>query len=133
MVDAATRNLVRQRADDRCEYCQLPQAAVEATFHVEHIIAKQHMEDYDSPLNLAWACDRCNVNKGTNLSSVDPQTGSIVQLFHPRNDAWHRHFAFMGGKIIGLTAGGRATARLLKMNAPRRVRLREDLLKEGRL
>ena len=58
-MDVATRRLVRERARDRCEYCRLPQAAVQATFHVEHIIAKQHVVD-DAPSNLALACDRCN-------------------------------------------------------------------------
>jgi len=33
-MDAATRRTVRERAADRCEYCQLPQSAVDATFHV---------------------------------------------------------------------------------------------------
>jgi len=41
-MDAAVRHLVRQRAGDCCEYCRLPQEAVDATFHVEHIIALQH-------------------------------------------------------------------------------------------
>ena len=42
MIDAAVRDLVRRRADERCEYCRLPQRAEEATFHVEHIVALQH-------------------------------------------------------------------------------------------
>ncbi len=43
MSEATVRALVRQRAGDCCEYCGLPQEAVPlATFHVEHIIAKQH-------------------------------------------------------------------------------------------
>jgi hypothetical protein len=42
-MDAATKRLVRQRAQERCEYCRLPQTAQPfVTFHVEHIIAKQH-------------------------------------------------------------------------------------------
>lgn len=43
-MDGAVRNLVRQRAGNRCEYCRLPQAAVDATFHVDHIIAQQHLD-----------------------------------------------------------------------------------------
>ena len=41
-MDAATRNLVRQRAENRCEYCRLPQEYAELTHHIEHIISKQH-------------------------------------------------------------------------------------------
>ena len=39
MSDPTVRGLVWRRADDRCEYCRLPQHAMEATFHVEHILA----------------------------------------------------------------------------------------------
>jgi 5-methylcytosine-specific restriction endonuclease McrA len=36
------------------------------SFHVEHIIATQHVRD-DSLENLALACHRCNLHKRTNL------------------------------------------------------------------
>jgi len=36
-MDATTKNLVRQRAGDCCEYCHLPQDATPfITFHIEH-------------------------------------------------------------------------------------------------
>ena len=119
-MDAQTRRLVRDRAGDTCEYCLLPQDALpNATFHVEHIIASQH-GGADDPQNLALACDRCNLYKGPNLTAIDPLTGNI----NPRKDRWDDHFAFSGPEIIGRTENGRATARLLNMNADRRVRLR---------
>jgi hypothetical protein len=59
-MDEALRALVRLRAADRCEYCQLPQdLASWAAFHVEHIVAQQH-RGKTIPSNLAWSCDRCN-------------------------------------------------------------------------
>ena len=65
------------------EYCGLPRAAIPiATFHVDHIKAKQH-EGSDDPTNLALACGHCNRRKGTNLSGIDPETGEIVPLFQP--------------------------------------------------
>jgi len=86
-MDANTRILVRRRAGHRCEYFRLPEHADPyQTFHLEHIVAKQHGGD-DDPANLAWACSRCNRRKGTNLSSRDPDTGAIVELFHPRRQA----------------------------------------------
>ena len=125
-MDAATRDLVRQRAGNRCEYCLIPQEATAfLTFHVEHIVARQHGGDDDND-NLALACNRCNAFKGPNLSAVDPGTLQVVQLFHPRHDAWDDHFALRGGKVIGLTPVGRATLQLLNMNAPQRVELREE-------
>jgi hypothetical protein len=131
-METATREFVRRRAGNRCEYCRLPQDATPfIAFHVEHIIARQHLDEEQSdPSGLAYACDRCNAFKGPNLSSIDPQTGDKVDVFNPRTHVWSDHFAVSGGKIVGLTAVGRATARLLNMNDPRRVELRLQWLGE---
>jgi hypothetical protein len=99
-------------------------------FHVEHIIAKQHLHD-DSTDNLAFACDRCNAFKGPNLSSIDPEMGGIVTLFHPRQDEWHDHFEIVEATIVGLTPTGRATAKLLQMNHVRRIQLRAHWIAEN--
>ena len=79
------------------------------------------------------ACDRCNAYKGPNLSSLDPQTGLVVELFHPRNQVWQEHFAFQSVNIMGLTPIGRATVGLLKMNDERRRTLRAELIALGDL
>jgi hypothetical protein len=76
------------------------------------------------------ACNRCNSHKGTNLSSIDPETEKKVDLFDPRRDTWEEHFTFDGPRIVGRTAKGRATLHLLQMNAPYRVELREWLIEE---
>jgi len=123
-MDSAVRELVRGRAKDRCEYCRLPQSAVLfAPFHVEHVVARQHGGG-DEPSNLAFACDRCNLHKGPNLTAIDPETGEIVPLFHPRRDSWQDHFRWENAEIVGRTPTGRATVRLLNMNAKRRLQLR---------
>lgn len=132
-MDAATREFVRQRAGNSCEYCRMPQEATPfISFHIEHIVAKQHVEIAgDDVGGLALACDRCNAFKGPNLSTIDPLTGDKVDLFNPRLDSWGKHFCSMEGEIVGLSAVGRATARLLNMNAARRVELRKIWLDEG--
>ncbi|XZE18386.1 HNH endonuclease [Pirellulaceae bacterium SH449] len=123
-MDTATRNQVRQHAGSRCEYCHLSELATPfIPFHAEHIVARQHYSD-DSLDNLALACDRCNAYKGPNLSSIDPFSISIVTLFHPRRDNWDDHFEIIHCTVLGKTPKGRATVRLLNMNAPRRVQLR---------
>ena len=133
-MDQKVRELVRRRAGNRCEYCLISQEATPFfTFHIEHIVAKQHVGETDDPDRLAFACNRCNAYKGPNLSSVDPKTQEIVLLFNPRQDAWNDHFVLRGGEIVGLTPTGRATVQLLNMNAPHRVELREDRLKGGDL
>ena len=58
-MDEATRELVRQRAGNRCEYCLHPQEHAETTHHIEHIVAKQHLGS-DDPSNLALACIHWN-------------------------------------------------------------------------
>ncbi len=129
-MDAETRDCVRRRAEGRCEYCRLPQEAYDLSFHIEHVIASQHQFD-DSPENLALACDRCNLYKEPNLSSIDPESREIVNLFNPRNQVWSDHFGFVGAEIVGLTPTGRATARLLNMNSSRRLQLRKLLIEDG--
>jgi hypothetical protein len=128
MVDAEARHFVRQRAEHRCEYCRLPEDLGEVTFHVEHIVARQH-QGGDELSNLALACDRCNLYKGPNLSTK--VEGETVELFHPRQHKWSDHFAFVGPEIAGLTPTGQATAQLLKMNSPRRVAIRRRMLAPG--
>jgi 5-methylcytosine-specific restriction endonuclease McrA len=129
-MNRTVRALVRRRAANRCEYCRLPQRVLDARLQVEHIVAKQHRLD-DDPSNLALACDRCNQFKGTNLSSIDPESGLVVPLFHPRHDVWAVHFAFSGPVIVGLTPTGRATVTLLRMNESPRIELRMLLLECG--
>ena len=132
-MDAATRELVRKRAGDRCEYCRLTQRHMPVpTFHTEHIVARKHRGG-DEPENLALACDQCNLHKGADLSGLDPNTGEMVRLFHPRRDVWSDHFRFDGAQIAGLTPCGRTTAWLLQMNSEERVELRGILAALGEL
>jgi hypothetical protein len=125
-MDAATREFVRRRAGWRCEYCLLDQGHSALTHHVEHIVAKQH-GGRDHVDNLALACHRCNLRKGPNLTGVDPVSGEVVPLFHPRRDRWTDHFVFQHNFIEGTTPVGRATVRVLAMNDARRMELRSEL------
>jgi hypothetical protein len=129
-MDAATRETVRGRANGRCEYCHFPDHALSLPFHVEHIVASVHRADH-SLSNLAWACPRCNLRKGTNLSTIDPDSGSRVDVFNPRTMIWQDHFEIRHGIIIGLTGCGRGTARLLDMNNEGRLNHRRRLVELG--
>ncbi len=125
------RQQVRVRAGQRCEYCRLQQAhEPDRPFHVERIIAIQHGGS-DELENLALACQLCNLLKGPNLSSIDPETGKPERLFHPRKDEWTQHFRLNGARIIGTTALGRTTAWLLEMNSDDRLELRATLIELG--
>ncbi len=130
-MDAALRTFVRQRAGDRCEYCRLPQeASLLATFHIEHIVPRQH-QGATEPQNLALACHHCNSHKGPSLTGIDPVTRSLVRLFDPRSQSWKDHFEFAGAEIIGRTPTGRATVHVMAMNLIDRLELRSEVQGEG--
>lgn len=127
------RAKVRQRAGDRCEYCLIRQEHEdESPFHVEHIIAQQH-GGTDEMENLALACCWCNAFKGPNLASIDPDSGALTRLFHPRRDVWAEHFRRDGAAIAGLTDVGRTTAWLLQFNEADNLAQRALLLELGEL
>lgn len=69
--------------------------------------------------------------KGPNIASIDPDTGEIVPLFHPRRNTWSEHFEWHEATLVGLTQIGRATVELLMINHPDYVLLRETLIDEG--
>lgn len=131
-LDAAVRRKVRKRAHDRCEYCHLRQEHSALNHHFEHIVPRKH-GGVDTPENLALACHRCNLSKGPNLTGIDPETGKLCQLFHPRRNRWSAHFRFQGLHLMGISPIGRTTVQTLSMNDSRRLELRAELLQLGEL
>jgi len=76
--------------------------------------------------NTALACVDCNLHKGTNLTGIDPETGMITTLFHPRRHQWNAHFEWVGIYIHGKTPIGRTTVRVLNMNSEDQLALRSS-------
>ena len=130
-MNAVLIRLVWSRAGERCEYCHLPSALSPLRFHIDHIIPRQHGGRTESE-NLALACLHCNRHKGPNLAGVDPLTGNVAQLFHPRREAWSDHFEWHGTELAGRTPVGRCTVQVLGINAPDFRAVRDWLDKEGR-
>ena len=124
-MNAALRNQVMERAGGRCEYCRLSRMLFIVPGHIEHIIPRQHGGS-SSPDNLALACAGCNGKKGPNLTGLDPDTGAICRLFHPRQDGWSDHFRLEGWFVRGLTSIGRTTVWLLEMNSARQIGRRKE-------
>jgi 5-methylcytosine-specific restriction endonuclease McrA len=129
-IPAELRRLVQSRAVDCCEYCRIPQAAAFAVHQVDHVIAEKHGGETVAE-NLALSCVLCNRHKGSDLASLDPETGALTPLFHPRHDRWADHFRLASGIIEAQTSVGRATARLLQLNHPDRVAERVILVAVG--
>ena len=131
-ISPALRQLVYQRANGCCEYCLISEAVTFADHEIDHIIAQKHGGP-TAAANLALSCVLCNKHKGSDIASLDPATGAIVSLFHPRRDRWGEHFQLNGAQFIPLTPTGRATVRLLQLNHPNRFVERERLLVAGTL
>ncbi len=129
-MDDALRQLVWDRAQDTCEYCHVPQYLDILPFQMEHIIAQKHHGPTTAD-NLALSCYSDNSYKGPNIAGIDPATGEITRLFHPRRDVWHEHFRWNGPVLIGLTSIGRATIDVLAMNLTERVEHRRLLMAAG--
>ena len=116
-VDQQTRAKVERRAEGRCEYCQAPSWLTGIRFHIEHI-KPQRLGGSDSLTNLALACPSCNIHKLVKTKGVDPDSGKVVRLYHPRRDSWQEHFTWSRDckNIKGKSAIGRATVVALCMN-----------------
>jgi hypothetical protein len=84
---------------------------------VEHIIPSVAGRTDDED-NLWLACPWCNLFKGAQTHTVDPESGIQVKLFNPRQQIWKEHFTWDEdrARIIDLTPCGRATVVALKLN-----------------
>ena len=60
-----------------------------------------------------------------------PRPRQRSRLFHPRQDDWAEHFAWDGPELRGLTAVGRTTIDVLRINLPERVEHRRLLQELG--
>src|ERR1700741_4917849 len=97
-ISAALRALVRQRARGRGEYCLLHEEDALLPHEPDHIIAIKHRGQTEDS-NPAWTCFSGNRAKGSDLASIDIDTGRLVRLFTPRRDRWKRHFRLEGAII----------------------------------
>jgi HNH endonuclease len=129
-MEAALERLVRDRSGGRCEYCRLPQLGSGAPFEIDHIIPRKHHGPTAAD-NLALSCVYFNAFNGPNITGIDPATGRITRLYHPRRHKWAYHFRYQGSTLIGRTPIGRTTLDVLQMNHPEIVALRGILMEAG--
>src|SRR5262245_44365473 len=136
MARRRKRRSLRQRVVERargcCEYCRSPAAFSQQSFCEEHISPRSR-RGRSTLDNLAFACQGCNNHKFTKTHSLDPASGEVVPLFHPRKQRWRDHFAWSDDLtlIVGLTPTGRATVEALRLNRPGLVNLRRVLILAG--
>ncbi|RUT00153.1 hypothetical protein DSM106972_076010 [Dulcicalothrix desertica PCC 7102] len=121
-ISSSTQELVRKRAEYRCEYCRYPEFLSTSPLTIDHIDPKS-LGGSDDADNLALACRRCNERHYNFTVGTDPETKEEVTLFNPRRQKWSDHFIWSedATKIIGLTPTGRATCNRLDLNDERRA------------
>lgn len=130
-VSQSKKTAVRYRANNCCEYCRLSATSVIVPFQIDHIIPLKHDGSDDSE-NLCLACYPCNAHKSHDLTGFDPFTGKITQLYNPRKKVWNEHFIIQADmQILGITAEGRTTVRVLRMNDEDRVEARQVFAELG--
>lgn len=108
------------RAGDRCEYCLIYEQDAGFPHQVDHIVSRKHGGSSTAD-NLALACIICNRYKGSDVASINPGSGQVVRLFHPRHDQWADHFRIQAEVIEALTEVGMVTLQVLRLNAPERL------------
>ena len=124
-IPSSLRQLVIQRAGNRCEYCGISQVGQVATFHIDHIVPSSAGGTTIAD-NLALACVSCSLRKGARQKIEDPSTGQEASVFHPRQQQWKEHFCWDDVQVVGLTAIGRATVSALDLNRPTMVAIRAE-------
>ena len=128
-VPAEMRRVVRQRAQNRCEYCRIHEDDTEFGCEVDHIRSEKHLGKTELE-NLALACFFCNRNKGSDLGSMlGPDDARFVRFFNPRVDVWSDHFQLdLEQYIRPKTDVGLVTVRIFGFNAENRLLERQALL-----
>lgn len=130
-INLETRRLVVERAGNICEYCLISAVDRSSGCQVDHIISVKHggtsTED-----NLCYACVFCNLQKGTDLGSINWRNGELVRFFNPRRDFWGDHFRLDEAVIQPLTDIGEVTARILDFNNDDRIQERLFLIEVGK-
>ena len=131
-ISDAVRERVAVRANQRCEYCQMPAVYVYAPMEIDHI-RPLFLNGTDDEDNLCFACPRCNGFKGAQIVGIDPVTQQEVNLFNPRIHTWSEHFAWADDQahIIGQSVCGRATVAALQLNTEEAVSFRRIMVSIG--
>lgn len=112
-VTARQRAVVIARACACCKYGRAQELYAPDPFSVEHIIPVVR-GGTNALANLAFSCQGCNGRKYVSIDGIDPATGMITPLYHPRQHQWQEHFSWNPdySLIIGLTPTGHSAGLL---------------------
>lgn len=130
-IPKPVREQAAKRAGHCCEYCKISDQDTYFGFEVDHVVSRKHGGS-NSVENLAYTCFLCNRHKGSDIGSLNKETGEFTRFFNPRIDIWKDHFSMDGAFIIPRTAIGEVTIAILQFNSWARVQERENLIIAGR-
>jgi HNH endonuclease len=127
-ISNALKKQVSDRARGCCEYCKSQRKFSPSSFEIEHIVPISRGGS-NTLENLALACAQCNSHKSNKVKAIDPASGKVVQLFHPRQMDWAEHFTWSNDtlEMLAITSIGRATVALLQTNREAVINLRQIL------
>ena len=131
-ISLILQRAIKELAKGNCEYCTCPSSFSPDSFHLDHIIPISLGGDSELE-NLAYSCGGCNGHKHNKTHFIDPLTGKISRLFHPRQHNWHQHFTWSEDDllILGITSIGRTTIEPLQLNRESNLNLRRLLKMAG--
>ncbi|MBR8834346.1 MAG: HNH endonuclease [Stigonema ocellatum SAG 48.90 = DSM 106950] len=130
-INLELRRNVANRADFLCEYCYVLEADRSSAYQIDHIISVKHGGATTAD-NLAYSCIFCNLQKGTDLGSINWRTGELVRFFNPRRDFWGEHFRLDEVVIQPQTEIGEVTVRIFDFNNNERIIERQALMAVSR-
>lgn len=127
-VPLALQRAIKELAQGRCEYCKCPAAFSPDSFQMDHIIPGS-LGGSSELDNLAYSCGGCNGHKHNKTHHLDPLSGKLFRLFHPRQHNWAEHFSWSEDDLLitGITSIGRASIELLQLNRSSNINLRKLL------
>lgn len=131
-ASARQKQAVIERAHGCCEYCRSQMRYATQSFSIEHIFP-EYLGGKTTLDNLALSCQGCNNHKFIKTTAVDPVSREVVPLYHPRQQQWHEHFAWIHDftVVLGLTPTGRATVEALHLNREGLLNIRQLLYEKG--
>lgn len=125
------RDFVANRATHKCEYCRVDAQNSFFAFHIDHIVSVKH-GGKTSPENLAYSCQICNLNKGSDIATFLDDIDNPVRFYNPRTDNWNQHFSIDGtGLLEAVTDIGAATIKILDLNHPESIIERQEMIRLG--
>lgn len=131
-IPDALRRQITERDGYRCSYCRTAEKIAGDEFVIDHILPES-LGGLTEVHNLCLSCWRCNLIKGKCIVGLDPLSDKRERLYHPVNQHWHDHFAWLEGGLLiqGITPTGRATVYTLQLNRPKLVVSRQLWIAAG--